>query len=278
MADWPMVADTGRAAGAGQVAATSTSVNIQTGTSNNTKGSWVQLVASSAVDADWIALEFGLFENVAGVDYLFDIGIGGAGSETVLIDNIAVGTRGTFVTPAMPLLPVSIPAGTRISARCQASNASVSGRATKLAVGLFDSGFAQSSALSRVVTMGANTADSGGVSIDPGAVANTKGSWTEISSSVATSSRWLLAAFANQANSARTTCSWLVDIGLGAAASEQVLIPDLLVTALASSTTFPALVSLPCSLPAGERLSVRAQCDITDATDRLFDFVAYGVS
>lgn len=263
---------------AGANTAASTGTNVQTGTSNNTKGSWVQLVASTDVDTSWLGLSFGNFENIAGIDYLFDIGVGAAASETAIVNNICLSARGTWIPTSPPLFPVSIPSGSRIAARAQCSNSGVSGRATKLAAHLFGGGSAQSSPHGLVTTMGANTADSGGVNVDPGAVAHTKGAWSELSSSVPFSTRWLVVAIGNQINGGRSLANWLVDLGTGAGGSETVVVPDVCIQCIASGTIIPQLISLPLSLPAGERLAVRAQCDITDATDRTFDAIAYGVS
>jgi len=39
----------------------------------------------------------------------------------------------------------------------------------------------------------------------------------------------------------------------------------------------PVLGPFPVAIPSGSRIAARAQCNISDATDRLFDVAVYGV-
>jgi hypothetical protein len=69
-----------------------------------------------------------------------------------------------------------------------------------------------------------------------------------------------------------------MDIGVGSAGSEQVLLGDMDLSASAGSDSIgPMAIGVPVRIPAGTRLAVRAQSNITDATDRLFDAMLLGV-
>jgi len=81
---------------------------------------WYQVLASTTYDS------YGLLVNVnngfttaTNVTRLIDIGVGGAGSETVIIPKLLCGQEGTYTTTGGMWLyfPMFIKAGTRIAAR-----------------------------------------------------------------------------------------------------------------------------------------------------------------
>lgn len=257
----------------GEVASASEGTNVTPNATANTKGSWTEIVASTPQQADGIWVIAG-FVGIA--DYLLSIAVGASGSEQTIIDNLYLnGASGGNGETNAYFFPIHIPAGTRIAAQSQASAASMS--SVRLEIILLTYDFLQTAPLSRVTTYGAAPADSGGVSVDPGGTAHTKGAYSEIVASAAAPLRRLLVLFGNQANAARTTCKWLVDIAIGAGGSETIVVADLFVHGSGFELLFPQAVSFPVSIPAGSRLAVRAQCNITDATDRLFDVILYGV-
>lgn len=101
----------------GAITASSTATTV-TGGADNTKGAYVQLIASTAEKYTRLAVV--ARNNATNVHHLFDIATGAAGSEVVLIPNIYV--RRVDTVPDLQIIAsVSIPAGTRISARCQGS-------------------------------------------------------------------------------------------------------------------------------------------------------------
>jgi hypothetical protein len=255
----------------------------------NTKGSYAQLIsaASNTVDAAWVLVDF--TNGTAHTDYLVDLAIGASGSEQIIANNLFVSGGGGLAQNLVfsyPLL-IAVPTGTRIAARCQAGTASAA--ALHVTLHLMGQGFLPSSALQRLTSYGQNTSDSGGVSIDPGGTANTKpGTWTEITSSTTNPIRLLYAALGLAQNAAPTGATWLFDLGMGANGSEIGIGGSSATTGLISLpfrvgvlTDFlwsPLVVGpLPVSIPAGTRLAARAQCSITDATDRLFDLSLYGL-
>lgn len=243
---------------------------------SNTKGAWVEIVASAPFDVGALLMTI----NFGGAvyDYLLDIGIGAAGSEQVLFPDLLLSGR-VVPTGGLPqktlTLPLRIPAGSRIAIRQQSSTNTSSN--VMIAVHLLPASWFGESA--RVVTAyGVNAADSGATSVDPGATANTKGAWSQISAATVRDHRGLLMAVGNQVNTVQTAAFFMYDIGVGAAGSEQVLVPNLHHYFAANETIAPAYNYLPVRVPVGSRLAVRAQCSITDAVDRLSDVALYGFS
>ncbi len=238
--------------------------------SANTKGSWVTLIATTAFPAQGILMT--LVTGSVNIDYLYDLAIGSAGNEQTIASNLLlavyeIGVEGYY-------LPIGLPAGVRLSARCQANGASKVG-AVKLQ--LIGGGY-RGQSYTRSETWGAATGDSGGTSIDPGGSAGTKGSWVQLVASSAFPVRQLLVAAGGQANLSRTNCTNTVDIGIGSAGNEQVIVPNLTYWMDANADhVLPGLYGpLPVMIPAGTRVAARTKSSITDATDRLIDIVGYG--
>lgn len=247
----------------------------------NVKGAWVELTPASPIQADGLLV---VISGGLGVgDSLSDIALGAAGAETIIAPNLFA-SQVRYVggldigSGSFYYLPIAIPAGTRIAARQQ----NRSNVAIYMTVTLVRQSGLASQGLGTVSAYGAVTANSGGTSIDPGAVANTKGAWTELTAATAADIHALALALGGQHNAARTGAGWLLDVGIGAAGAEVVLLPDL---SFSSSNVFnnigglwPSLFGpIPCYIPAGTRIAARAQCSTTDATDRIFDLIAYGV-
>lgn len=87
--------------------------------SAGTKGSWVQLVASTTYTTKMVLVQPALLS--VGVAYAFrlDLAIGAGGSEQIIVPDIGVSLDGvSYSAPVGGLIfPLSIPAGTRIAAR-----------------------------------------------------------------------------------------------------------------------------------------------------------------
>lgn len=251
----------------------STGTNITAAGTAHTKGSYVELSASTAFDAGGILVQLG---NTSGTfDFLVDIAIGAAASEQVIVSNLLHCQNSAAVEVCPVFIPIFIPVGSRIAVRCQATTASgiVVCSIQLLAYGVLSFG-----SLQHVESWGPNTADSGGVSVDPGAVANTKGAYSQVTAATARETKWLIVAIGNNADAARTAATWLVDIAIGAAASEQIVIPDLRLGANSTGDDMrPKFFAFPFSIPIGARVAARASCSITTAGDRLFDIAIYGV-
>ena len=104
------------------------------------------------------------------------------------------------------------------------------------------------------------------------------GAWTELTSATERAHNGLAVMIGNQLNAARTAATWMVEVGVGAAASETTIVTRLLMACNTNGQLFPTVFPLvPVEIPSGSRVAVRARSQTTDATDRLFDVVLYGV-
>jgi len=105
--------------------AASRGTQVDPGTTINTKGSYVQLSASTTarIDALALCLTLGVSGQTLGSFTLWqvDVATGAGGAETVVIaDHIVQGSSPIdTVRPPIIRLPVSVPAGTRLAVRCQ---------------------------------------------------------------------------------------------------------------------------------------------------------------
>lgn len=252
----------------GEVAASTNGTTVTAGAAN-TKGSYAELVASSGITCHEFILE--VVTQSAAASYLLDIATGGAGSETVVLSNILVGQGGSGRGSTFIRLPLSIPSGTRISARCQSTTAS----ATMNIMGHLVNHVSLGSPTWD--TMGNTTADSGGIQIDPGGTAHTKGAWVEIVASSSALFNLLALFISNQGNSVASSAQWFFDIGTGAGGAETPIISDIPFRATAAADDInPSAYLFPVSIAAGTRIAVRAQCSTADATDRLTDVILVG--
>ena len=145
---------------------------------------------------------------------------------------------------------------------------------------LMSAGAQHPSSLSLVTAYGANVADTGGVSVDPGASISTKGAYSEIVSSTTFPISALVIGIGNQNNLARAVAQWYIDIAVGAGGSEMIIIPDIMIRCVGSGYKIWPQFSptYPISILVGSRIAVRAECTMNDATDRIFDVVLYGIS
>lgn len=273
MPNFPISPDIQRIENFGALTASSIGTSVTGSVSAHVKGSYFQLIAATSFQAKGLFLSF--TNGQAGHDFLVDIAIGGAGSEQIIIANLLV-SQTALNTDVYYFFPVEIPAGSRISARLQSTTTSGSQRVSGLLLG---GGMAQVEGWSGVETLGADTSDSGGTSIDPGGTINTKGSYVQVTAACGHEIRGLSIGIGHGQNGIRSNANFLVDIAIGGAGSEQVIVPNVALHSTAGSDMILPLSYnfIPIRIPSGSRIAVRAQCDINDAADRLFDVVLYGV-
>lgn len=190
-------------------------VTVTASASADTKGSWVELIAASTFDFDagLIYLETSN-TNQSGTDtgQLLDIGIGGAGSEIVVIANIPTGwaaiTSGVWI-------PLRLPAGVRVAARVQASTGSDT---VDVGIKLWEPGDAP--VYEHCETIGALTASSSGTGVEATA-------WTQLIASCAGPIRAIVPVFDMGPGGSFGGDVSEFDIGVGASSSEvQVYPPD----------------------------------------------------
>lgn len=245
---------------------------VTAGSPAHTKGAYAQIAASTSFDSSrlWIGLMAGGLANAA---YLLDIATGAAASEVVLVADVTIqtGIEGEG-EPALTYVAADVASGTRLAARCQCTTASQT-----LFVWLMQESRALQS-LSSPVTYGANTGTSLGVAVDAGATADTKGAYSQITaSSSADHDAWSVLIGTNN-NSAPTLANFALDIATGAAASEVVVIPDIIIrTSTFSDKYTPGSLWVPVTIPSGTRIAARCASTTNDATDRILTVALIGM-
>lgn len=255
----------------GSVGATSSGTIITTGIAN-TKGVYTQLTAATTRDTHWLWIQASNSPST-GTNLSLDIAVGAALSEQIIVADVLVAD--TTPEVARLIFPLIVPTGSRIAVRGQ-STAISDTCAVSLLLG---SGGLDFKSFSKVETYGFQSASTAGLVVDPGASANTKGAYREITSSTLRNHKGFLYII-DSGGSTAASANILMDIALGAAGSEQVIIPNLL---LRSTSTFAGVAPpfsgfIPYHIPAASRIAVRAQSSNNTSGSRKFGITIYGVS
>lgn len=275
MGDWGHGNGSSRLESAGLVSASSFGTQVTAAGSVNVKGAYAQLIASTAFESDWALIVVRNHTENASQSVLLDLAIGAAASEQVIVANLLAGrVSGGGQRPTVAyLIPLSIPAGSRIAARIQATMANY---ITRVSVHLVARNFLTPQPHSKIATYGANTADSGGVSVDPGGTINTMGSWVEMTASC-DEVKWLCIAHGNGGNNL-VTADLIGEVGIGAGGSEAAILSFTMPIHDSALSAQLNAVCLPVYIPAGTRIAMRIQSTTATATARLADFVLIGAS
>lgn len=249
-------------------------VSITSG-AQNTKGGYSELIASTAIETTWVMIEI---HGANTTRWNVDISVGAALSEEILIPDLCVMIRerdkGGMSSYQMPL---SIPKGSRISARC-ASAASTASRIVYVALHLFAGGWdAHSSTPRKYTAYNILASDSYCSAVDPGAVADTKGNWLEVSSSTIDRILGFCLFVNNRNNTAATDGNARVDVGVGSSGNEEILLEDMPYDQASAPDCYnpTPMMFIPLAIPAGSRIALRCQSQVTDATDRLIYVAMY---
>jgi len=252
----------------GQATGDSGGTSVTTGAAD-TKGAWVELLASSSADTEWIDI-FCYGPAAADNSFLLDIGVGAAASESVVIANIAFqanSAQGTRIG-----IPLTIASGSRISARAQAD---VSTRTFEVSGHISTESSYGTSASN--ITLGADTANSIGVPIDAGATPNTKGAWAEVDASTSADIDYFVVLIGPNDNAVITAeAGFLIDIATGASSSEVVLIGDIEYRQNNLEVFFGREAPYFEAIASGTRVAARCQSTESDATDRIIDVSIIG--
>jgi len=260
MADWPV---NGNIAYCGYYAC-----SIEP-SADNTKSAYTEMFSAIPKDITSIAI-YSTCGNPG--SWMADLAVGSAGNEVPIIENLFVDTsknREVFY----PVFPISIPKGTRLSIRAQCSG--VVARQYGYGLFLFSGGYLCPRGKNKVITLGANTTDTGGTSIDPGTSAGMYGDWVEMSPSLEENTDYLIMAFGRQGDTDRSSADWTLQVGVGSEGNETVVLENLVVKCHSDDDTiWPRFFSFPFSFAKGQRISVRAKSTITDS-NRTFDLIMY---
>lgn len=260
--------------GGGYAENTAGTGGVPTGNASaNTKGSWTDIVASTAFDAAAVMISVAQASNT--LSHLFDVAVGASGSEVIIAGDVLHGGHSRMGSHVM--LPIPIPSGTRIAGRVQASTGSAQ---LQMRATLIRGGLLLPPTGGQIVTMGSLTASSFGTAVDAGAVANTYGSWAQLTASTPADITAICVRIGNQSNASPSdsALAFYLDIGVGAAASE---IPVIVGLPFASSSNGSygsgCEFWFPISIPASTRVAARVKSNITDATDRVLGVSVLGL-
>lgn len=262
----------GRSETLGANTGTSTGTVATASASVNTKGAWTAL-GTPSFGYDFVNLN--LAQTVAS-DKLVDLGVNdGSGNWHVIAENLRIPGRKYADFGRSFALPLRFRAGLEIGIRLQASTASHQVIATLTGS---SAGMKGAPAYSRMVAL-FTQATSRGPTVDPGATPNTKGAWVQLTASTPVSVDAVFLVVGQNADTARTAASTaLIDIGVGSAANEFAMIPNLLYRyTTTGDSPFPDFVGpIPCAIPVGSRVVARSQCTDATAGDRAWDCCLYG--
>lgn len=242
--------------------------------SSSTKGTIVQLIASTAHDAHWVSISI-LTAATAGTVGLCHLLIG-ASTEAVLIADLLATNRVANDGGGGPyLFPLFIPKGSRLSVQYQANNTSTD---AQVIVHLYGGNPVGPWADCTYVDRYGATASSRGTNVDPGGVANTYlANYVEITAATLRPIRWLILAAQSDDTSWAGVAQWTIRLGIGSATEAQIGGDLLLTGANTTDSNRPfAHWYFPIYIPAGSRLSVNAKCSSTTDGDRDLYVALYG--
>lgn len=230
MADWPLLGNQ-RLHPYG-ITAVTTGVSVTTGVANVKSATAVQLCAATPYESCGIMVHFRTRGSSG--DFLVDILAGASGSERVLLPDLYVGGAANTTGVASYFFPVNVPRGMRLSVKAQSSAASV---AITTVLHLTGSSFLASPGLTRVQAVGVVAATTRGTALTAPGVADTYPAWVKLGEAPAFRTRYVIPVLGQQAITVRTTSQRVVgQWGIGAVASEQVLVDGFPFATMTSTT------------------------------------------
>jgi hypothetical protein len=251
--DWSFPTD-GQLISAGT---TSTTVGVAVTVGNGSKGSWFELMAASSnsFPAQGFILTM-CRTGAADWDCLYDVGIGGAGSETVVVSDFLNSQESTMSAAASINFPIAIPGGSRVAARAVTASGGV---IDDVMLHLVTGGWTYPSGFAGATGLGGSTSTGKGTSVTPGS--SVKGSYSQIIASTAQAYKGIMVRLGTN-NAVIGSETLVVDVALGGAGSEVVIVPNLVFKAQNDISTASMI---PVHIPAASRVAVRAAGSATNA-------------
>jgi hypothetical protein len=215
---------------------------------SNTKGAWVEVVASASADLDEILVVHRNSGVSAGANgMLLDVGTGGAGVESVQVADIAL----AYTTIANTIrVPIAIAAGTRLAVRAQTNRSSSSDLDVAIVSKRFRANTVRSP--SSIDTLGADTSTSSGVAM------STSGTWVQVTAATSRAYRGVTACPTSRDNT-MTNSTVAFDIGVGPGGSEVAAVADCWYVASTTETLqqYGGSTYIAVDIPAGSRVAAR---------------------
>lgn len=245
----------------------------------NAKGSYVQVVASTAFAYDALLVQ--IFQDSASGGaqcFLLDISIGGAGSEVVVVPNLLLDSmRNTGTADVSLYIPLQIPAGSRIAARCQEAGGAGTRNACVQVTGVAGGWNNIRPCAGSVIAYGVDTGTTNGTLVDQGASANTFGSWAQLTSGTSQDHRWLgLCLGFDKQTVAPSQANGELEIGIGSAGSEVAIAKHSFAVQSFATAVRPSCLGIFVQIPTGTRLAARFKSTAAAAADRHLTAALYG--
>lgn len=266
-----------------QASATSTSAEfgatVTASSSAHTKGNWSQVLASTTYTSYGIAIGLAAVGTAASTNsrLLCDIGIGANPNEQVLIPDLIAGQAGGSASasssPVYYYFPIIIPAGTRISARCQSL---ISADTVNVSAFLFQGAVPGRWYGSRVTAYGITSASSTGTSHSPGN--SSYATTTQLTASTTNPIKFMQIGTDLYDQTAGSTARGLIRIA--AMGSTNYVVSDLpyrestTLESLDNAQTNLILSQMAFNIPAGQYLGIGAMRNVAAAAR---GFAIYGV-
>lgn len=247
---------------------------ITSSASVNNKGSWVDI--GSTTSFPYHILIVGIGGTTAAANYLVDIGINVSGSRFTIVSNLRIPALkgGNSRGGGLPVLPLHVPAGSQLSARCSASTGSSSAHVT---ITGGSTGFGGMPGYSRCVAFFTATSCRG-PEADP-STANTKTAFRQSDSSTSDLAHALMFAVGPYTETTRTAArDYLLDVAIGGAGSEAVIVANIPFKQDADGDApLPTYFGpVPIMIPAATRLSYRCQTSDSTSGERQVDVAFWG--
>lgn len=253
----------GPADGGGAVTASTTATLISNGTggTDNTFGSFVELIASNHTYTNKLIL-YGYSNNSGvGAHGHINIAIDASGAEQVIIEGVEMQHPGTANGDSFTILDIEIPEGARVSAQLGSSSNFMSYFVS--ANTWYEPGSAKTRVVHSTFVEGGRNANTPRQVLQPPTADNSWGQWNELAVSVENTGKLIQLLLAS---TDRTTGQgnerYYAQIGIGVAGAETPIChPVQMVWNSWGVTPVPPSILLPGRIPKGSRLSVRFQSD-----------------
>jgi hypothetical protein len=231
--------------------ATSTGLQLAISATGNTKSAWTQLNAATSADIDWLVIAFDLpaQSSIANAISL-DIGIGAAGSEKVIFQDLTFYWHNT-VGGGRIAVPLFIHKGSRVAVRWQSSSTNTSDIAAINIQG-YTANFRGAAAFESIGFVSASTA---GTALTSGAI-NTKGAYAQLVAATPRNYRGIT--WSVDGVGQFPSKPFLIDIAIGASGSEKIIMPNVAVR-LDNGSPAELGAYIPRLIPAGTRIAARCQ-------------------
>jgi hypothetical protein len=214
----------------------------------NTKGSYATM-GTTTFQADGFFLT--LLNTGTADRFRVDIAINTGGSDTIIVEDFWCENNG-IAFHVHNWIPVRVPSGAAVKIRAQALGAS---RTLGALATMYSDPSRVGGSKIRSATDFTNTLPTNTLTL----TGTTQTAWSEVCASTAARFCRLWAMPTNAGDATRTADRFIIDVGMGAAASEVVL-GQFYMSSSTTALRVNSAIEFPCDIPAGKRLAFRVTC------------------